>query len=222
MEYSFPHPVRVKTAVQKIDGLRLSPFTNVDGETFGKPTLNGYWRVSMSILSIDVQGHLALSAFTTAMSQAGATCVVPICTQWRPNDARGRPLQGIRNNVVPLFTFDHLGFQMAPFDGFTLEAPARHRDSFLDIARPALSQLWPGHYVTLGDKLHQVVAVSAIAEDPTRIRASVVPNIRGDHDAGTVVVVDHLRLRCRLEEGDQIGAELSPKREASLTFIEAF
>lgn len=220
MDIAFPYPVKLRASIPSIDGLRYSPFTNIDGETFAKPALNGFWRLNIDVAAFSMQAQLALSSFTTSMSAAGATCIVPVCVQWRPNDDNGRMLAG--NGVAPEYTFDHVGFLGEPFDGFTLRASASHRDSYIDIDKPALSHLWAGHYITLDDRLYHVVNVTPINESETAVRVSVMPNIRGNHDAGKVVIVDQLRLRCRMESGDQIGVDVSPIKLASLSFIEAF
>lgn len=219
MQVSFPYPIKLQSAVPTLSGLRLGTFSNIDGEAFAKPSLNGYWRLDVRVVADGMQSQLALSSFITAMS-AYATCVVPVCTQWRPNDQNGRMLAG--GEVAPEYTFDHVGFSHDPFDGFTLRAPAAHRDSFIDINKPVLSQLWPGHMITLDDRLYQVVNVSSISESETAIRVSVMPNIRGNHDAGKVVIVDQLRLKCRMEAADQIGLSAEPMKLASMSFVEAF
>lgn len=219
MRVAFPYPVRLQSIIPRLDGQRLGTFTNIDGETFARPSLNGYWRVDMDVIAYTMQSQLALSAFVTAMS-GHARCVVPICTQWRPNDDRGRRLA--RGGVAPEYTLDHVGFANDPFDGFTLRSPASHRDSWIDVRKPALSHLWPGMFITIGDRLHQVINVSAIHDSEVSVRASIVPPIRGNHDAGTLVVVDQLRLLCRMESGDQIGVDTSPIKTARLSFIEAF
>lgn len=128
MQVSFPFPVKLQSSVPKLEGLRFQPFTNIDGETFAKPALNGVWRLDMTVLAHDMQSHLALSSFVTQMSAAGTTCVVPVCTQWRPNDQNGRRLTGC--DMAPVYTFDHVGFLGEPFDGFTLRAAAAHRASY--------------------------------------------------------------------------------------------
>lgn len=220
MSVAFPYPVKIVSSTPSIEGLRYADFTNIDGETFAKPSLNGFWRISMSVIATDMQEKLALSAFRTAMSAAGATCIVPVYTQIRPDDGNGRMLAD--NGVSQAYTFDHTGFIGDPFDGFTLRSSASHRDSYVDITKPKLSHLWAGHYITLDDRLYQVVSVSAINESETAVRISVVPNIRGNHDSGKTVVVDQLRLKCRMESGDSIGATTSPIASASLSFIEAF
>lgn len=223
MQYSFPYPARVQSSVPTLHGLRHEPFVNIDGESFAKPAMSGFWRTEMRIIARDVQAQMALSAFLTAMSGA-AECVVPICVQWRPNDGSARPIPRplVRGGVAPEYLFDHTGFANDPFDGFTLAAPASHRDSYIDVSKPVLSQLWPGHFITLGDRLHQVVDVSAIDEREDRIRVSVMPSIRGGYPAGEIVIVDQLRLRCRMESGDQIGFGLERMKGSEITFIEAF
>lgn len=220
MQVSFPFPVRVRSSVPTLKGLRHSPFTNIDNESFGKPALNGFWELEIGLIAKDQQSKMAASVFVTQMEAAGATCVIPVCVQWLPNDNRGRPLAG--GGVAPSYTFDHTGFNQDPFDGFTLRAPASHRDSYIDILKPALSQLWPGHYITLDDRLYQVANVTSIDELDRRIRVSVMPNIRGDHDFGKVVVVDQLKLNCRMMEGDQIGASSDPVRFPNISLVEAF
>ncbi|WP_313349785.1 hypothetical protein [Paracoccus sp. (in: a-proteobacteria)] len=220
MQVAFPYPVKLQSSVPKLEGLRYQPFTNIDGETFAKPALNGFWRLDMTVLAHDMQSHLALSAFITAMSAAGTTCVVPICTQYRPNDQRGRPM--VRGGVAPAYTSDHVGFTSEPFDGYTLRNAAARRASYVDINKPRLSRLWPGMFITLGDRLHQVVNVTSINESETAIRVSVMPNIREAQASGTVVLVDQLRLRCMMESGDQIGVATGRFRSSSLSFIEAF
>lgn len=220
MQVSFPFPVKLQSSVPKLEGLRFQTFTNIDGEPFAKPALNGFWRLDMTVLAHDMQSHLALSSFVTQMSAAGTTCVVPVCTQWRPNDQNGRRLSGC--DMAPAYTFDHVGFLGEPFDGFTLRAAAAHRASYIDINKPALSQLWPGHFITLGDRLHQVVNTTSIGESETAIRVSIMPNIREAQPSGAVVIVDQLRLKCMMESGDQIGVSTGRFRSSALSFVEAF
>lgn len=219
MRVAFPYPVRLQSSLLRLDGQRLGQFTNIDGEAFARPALNGFWRLDMTLVALDQQAQLALSGFVTDMS-GNARCVVPICTLWRPNDADGRPLT--RGGVAPEYTLDHVGFANDPFPGFTLLASASHRDSFIDVAKPALSHLVPGMFITIGERLHQVGKVSAIGESETAIRVSIKPPIRGNHDAGTLVVVDQLKLLCTMESGDQIGVDTSPIKTARLSFVEAF
>lgn len=219
MQVSFPYPVRVISSTPKPEGFRMEPFTNIDGEPFARPTLNGRWRVEMQLMARGMQAQLALSSFNTAMS-GNATCVIPICTQWRPNDRNGRMLA--RGGVAPEYTFDHVGFANDPFDGFTLRSPAARRHSFIDINKPALSHLWAGHLISLGDRLHHVVNVSAIDESETAVRVSVMPSIRDNHDAGTIVLVDQLRLKVQMESGEPLGFGIAPMKFAAMSFIEAF
>lgn len=219
MQVSFPWPVRIMSQIPQLNGTRFDPFTNIDGEPYARPSLNGHWRVQMQVVARGMQGHLALSSFITSMSGA-ATCVVPI-SAWLPNDQNGRRLTG-GADMAPSYTFDHVGFHGEPFDGFKLRAAANRRDSYVDINKPALSQLWPGHFITLGDRLHQVVNVNAIGESETAIRVSVMPNLREDYAAGTVVIVDQLRLRCRMLDSDQISQIGEPFKTPTITFVEAF
>ena len=224
MIVSFPGRVELTNAVPQLDGQRFSPFVNIDGEAFGRPTLNGFWRLNMTAVGMCREAQMALSAFVTAMSAGNAECIVPVAVQWGPNDARGRPLADLNRTSpeVPLWSFDHVGFISEPFDGFTLRAAASHRGSSIDVNKPALSQLWPGHYISLGDRLYQVVNVTSIGEHPNRIRVSVMPNIRGEHASGDLVIVDQLRLRCRMESGDPVGASVNYVKSSNLSFIEAF
>ena len=220
MQVSFPFPVKLQSSVPKLEGLRFQTFTNIDGEPFAKPALNGFWRLDMTVLAHDMQSHLALSSFVTQMSAAGTTCVVPVCTQWRPNDQNGRRLTGC--DMAPAYTFDHVGFMGEPFDGFTLRAAAAHRASYIDVNKPALSQLWPGHFISLGDRLHQVVNTTSIGESETAIRVSIMPNIREAQPSGAVVIVDQLRLKVMMESGDQIGLVTGRFRSSALSLVEAF
>lgn len=220
MEITFPFPVKVQSAIPQLQGLRLNPFTNVDGETFAQPTLNGFWRLNMQVGAHNMQSHLALDAFLTAMEAPGAECVVPVFVKYRPLGNNGRMLA--RGGPAAPWTADHVGFTSEPFNGFTLRAAAEYRDSFIDVNMPALSRLWPGHYISLGDRLHKVVNVTPLAENARHARVSVMPNLRAAHAAGTVVIVDQLRLRCTMESGDPIGAIISPFQQSALSLLEAF
>lgn len=220
MQITFPFPVKVQAAIPQLQGLRLNPFTNVDGETFAQPTLNGFWRLNMQVAAHDMQSHLALDAFLTAMEAPGAECVVPVFVKYRPLGNNGRMLT--RGGPAAPWTADHVGFTSEPFDGFTLRAAAAYRDSFIDVNMPALSRLWPGHYISLGDRLHKVVNVTPLDENARRARVSVMPNLRAAHPVGTVVIVDQLRLRSTMESGDPIGAIMSPFQQSALSLIEAF
>lgn len=220
MQVAFPYPVELRSQLPTWVGLRHQPFTNIDSETFGRPTLNGFWKVEMGVVARGMQAHLALSSFVTQMSAGGTVCALPICTTWRPRDAQGRSLVG-RGFASPYVT-DHTGFGSDPFDGFRLLAQARHRDSYIDVIRPGLSQLLPGHFITLGERLHQVVKVTHINEQPNRIRVSVMPNIRGGYPTNTTVVVDHLQLRAQMEDADDVEHWQVPHSKAKAVFLEAF
>lgn len=220
MQVSFPYPVKVRASTPKLSGMRFSPFTNIDGEAFAKPALNGFWKLDLSLIAINMQAQLSLSAFVTQMEAAGATCMVPVLANWYPNDVSGRMLKP--SFAAPDYTFDHVGWDGDPFDGFKLRAAASHRDSYIEVTKPAMSQLWPGHYITLGERLYQVTNVSAIGESETAIRVSVMPNIRGNQALGKLVIVDQLRLKCRMEEGDQIGSSIDVVKFGGVSFVEAF
>lgn len=220
MQVSFPYPVRLRSVTPMLEGLRFDPFTNVNNETFAKPALNGFWRISMEVVARDMQAKLALSSFVTQMSAAGTTCVIPICTQFRPNDRNGRPLTGC--DMAPEYTFDHVGFLGDPFDGYTLRSAVSHRDSYINVNTPALSKVTPGMFISLGERFYQVVNAVSINENDRAWRLSVMPNIRGNHASGSVVIVDQLRLKVAMESGDQIGVSTLPIKIANLSFIEAF
>ena len=217
MRVAFPAPVRVQSSIPRLEGMRLGTFTNIDGEAFARPALNGFWRLDMTLIAYGMQSELALAAFVTAM-RGHARSVVPICSKWRPNDDRGYPLG--RGGMAPEYTLEHTGFMGEPFDGFRLAASALHRDSHIDVTKPALSHLWPGMLVTLGDRLHRVVNVTTLTD--TSVRASIMPPIRGGYPAGEIVVVDQLRLLCQMESGDPVGTDTSPFKTARMSFIEAF
>lgn len=219
MQIHFPPNVRIRRVKPRLEGLRLQPFVNIDGEAYAKPALNGFWRLEAELLCASVQEHLALSSFLTAM-RGVATTLLPLPTRWLPDLRAERPLMS--GGDAPEYTTDHTGFSGNPYDGFTLSAPATHRDSYIDVDKPELVQLMPGHFVTLGERLHQVVDVSAIDEREDRIRVSLMPGVRGDYSAGTVVVVDQVQLRCSLESAGDVDLWNVPHSELSAIFIEAF
>lgn len=221
MQVSFPYPTRFISSMPDLDGLRHSPFVNIDNESFAAPKLNGYWRVNMRLLAHGMQGQLALSSFITAMRYAGTTCVIPICVHHWPNNEHGRPLSG--NCAVNEWTDNHTGFVAEPFDGFRLVSNVSHRDSYVDVETPALSRLMPGHFFSLGnDTLYQVLNTNSISETPRRYRVHVAPFIRGDHAAGDLVIVDQIRLRCHMRSGEQIGLDTNLFKTSQLEFVEAF
>lgn len=220
MQVAFPYPVKIRASKPQLSGMRLSPFTNIDGESFAKPTLNGFWKLDLSMIAIDMGAQLALSSFETQMQAAGATCDVPILANWYPNDDGGRMMKP--SFAAPQYTFDHIGWDGVPFDGFKLRAAASHRASYIDVNKPKMSQLVPGHLFSLDDRLYQVTNVSAIDESETAIRVSFMPNLRGNHVRNKVVVVDHLRLKCRMEDGDQIGSSIEVVKFGGASFVEAF
>lgn len=220
MEFGFPYPVRVLSQTAALMGMRGEPFTNIDGEPFGKPQLNGFWRIEMEVYAKTRMAAMALSAFITAMQQGGTTAIVPICTMGRPTDDTGREIAGIHPG--PDYPTDHTGFEAQDYPGVTLETAAFHRDSYIDIAKPALTTIWPGHYVSIKDRLYQVIMASAVNDDDERMRLTVRPPIRGNHDPGDVVVINQLRVRCMLHDAQQVGFAPGNARTTSLTFIEAF
>lgn len=219
MRQHFPPNIRIRRIRAKLDGLRHQPFTNIDGETFNKPTMNGFWRVSMDLMCSNESEYLALSDFITSM-RGNARTVLPMTTQWLPNSERGRRLNGFTQ--APIFTADHEGFAGEPFDGFRLLAPASHRDSYIDVSCPALSRLRPGHRIALGERLHQVGSVTALNESETQWRVSVRPSIRGSYPTGTVVVVDQLKLLAQMESADDLDDWNLPFHDLTANFIEAF
>lgn len=219
MQIAFPPNILVGRIRPRLEGLRQSPFTNVDGEVFGRPALNGMWRIQVELIASTELQFLALSAFLTSM-RGYATTLLPMTTRWTPNGANGRKLYGFAHDRVA--GQDRMSFASQPFDGFTLRAPASQRDSYIDVNTPSLSKLMPGHFITLGKSLHQVVNVTSIGEHPTRWRVSIMPNVRGDFPVGHLVVVDHLQLAVQLEEADDPESWNIPHAAVKATFIEAF
>lgn len=220
MEFAFPGGLHLLSNAATLTGMRGDPFININGEPFGRPMLNGAWQIRMQVLAKSAQSKLGLSAFVTAMQIPHATCMVPVRALSYPADAAGRPLSA--SMISPEFGADHMGFAADRAEGYELLTAASHRDSWIDLVKPAASQLMPGHYLTIGDRLYQVIRVSALGESETAVRVSVLPNIRGSHAAGTPVVIDRLQLRCRLQDGDQFGRSIERHAVVPLTFIEAF
>lgn len=219
MIYAFPSNVRIRNVRPRVEGLRLGTFTNIDNEAFARPALNGFWRVELTLLSHDEDSHLALTAFLAAM-RGHARTVLPLTTRWLPNDANGRKLA--INREAPAFGMDHMGFAADPFDGFTLRAPASHRDSYIDVSKPELSHLRPGHRFTIGDRMYQVINASAINDSETSARVSIMPPIRGNHDAGSLVNVDDLRMLAQMESADDPEDWNIAHSEVKAVFVEAF
>lgn len=219
MQINFPGNIRIRRIRSRLEGLRLNPFTNIDGEPFARPSMNGHWRVEMDLLCSNEDEYLALSSFLTGM-RGGNTTVLPMTTQWLPNDAKGRKLNGFQQ--APEYTSNHEGWMGEPFGGYTLRAPALRRHSFIDVNTPELSNLRPGHRVSLGERLHEVISASAIAESPTAQRLSLMPNVRDNADAGSLVVVDQLKLLARMESAGDLEAWNIPFGEVTTVFIEAF
>lgn len=220
MEVAFPWPVRIARCVPHPEGHRHDPFVNVDGEPFGRPKLGGFWRVEMDLFARGQQAQMALSSFITAMSDGVTTCVLPIAVQWRPQSANGRKMIGSR--PAPNFTRDHTGFASEPYDGYTLLAAAQHRHSYIDVLTPGLASVMPGQFLTLGNRLHQITNATPINELPRRMRLSIWPNVREAHPNGAVVIVDQLRLRMRMENGEPVDPGRGLFKTSHATFVEAF
>ncbi|OJH46170.1 hypothetical protein [Paracoccus sp. SM22M-07] len=219
MQINFPGNIRIKRIRPRLEGLRSSPFVNIDGEPYARPSLNGRWRVEMDLMCAIEDEYLALSAFLMAMS-AGNTTTLPMTTHWLPNDSNGRRLNGFAE--APEFTGNHEGWISEPFAGYTLRTPATRRDSFIDVNVPELSQLRPGHRITLGDRLHEVIGASHIAESDTAQRLSLMPNVRQNADAGSLVVVDQLKLHAQMESAGDLEVWQVPFGEVTAVFVEAF
>ncbi|CAM3090332.1 hypothetical protein PANO111632_02595 [Paracoccus nototheniae] len=219
MEIHFPGNIRIKRIRARLEGLRLSPFTNIDGETFARPQMNGFWRVEMDLMCAEEDEYLALSSFLTAM-RGGNTTVLPMTTHWLPNGSNGRRLNGFQE--APEFTAEHAGFASDPFPGFTLRAPCARRNSFIDVNTPELSRLRSGHDITIGERLYKVVNAVQLDESATAQRLSLMPNVRDDRAAGALVIVDQLRLRAQMESAGDLEAWNIPSGEVTAIFIEAF
>lgn len=220
MEATFPWPCRVVSCKPRLEGMRQEPFVNIDGEPFGRPTLNGFWSVELELLARGDAAQMALAGFITALEPGGTTCVMPIPSRWRPVDNRGRRIVGAAPS--PLYTRGHAGFASRPFGGYTLHAAAPRRASYIDINMPTLGQIVGGQLITLGDRLHQVVNVSALDEDPRRARLSLMPNLRAAHPSGTVVVVDQLQLKAQMQTGDPVDPGRGLFKRTTLRMVEAF
>lgn len=218
-EIEFPRGIAITSIKPTLLGQRFEPFTNIDGEAFGKPSLGGFWSFEVQMGALDERGMLALASLTTAMGGSAET-LLPLSNQWVPEDATGRRLVGFLQG--PEWGLDHTGYQAEPFGGYTLMAAGFHRDSYIDVHKPELSQIWPGHFITLGDRLHRVIGVSAIDEDPTKARLTIRPGLRGNYPPGELVVVDYLVCRVRMQEGDAAVLHSTPYQQISATFIEAF
>lgn len=215
----FSRRINIVSIKPALLGQRFEPFTNIDGESFAKPSLGGFWSFEVQMGALDEPGMLAISALTTAMG-GSATTLLPLSNQWVPGDETGRRLAAFLQG--PEWGMDHGGYQAAPFDGYKLLAAGFLRDSYIDVSKPELSHIWPGHFITLGERLHQVIAVSAIDDDPTKARLTIRPGLRGNYPPGELVVVDYLVCLCRMQESEEVLLHSTPHQQVAATFVEAF
>ncbi|WP_090739571.1 hypothetical protein [Paracoccus tibetensis] len=199
----------------KLEGLRHEPFVNIDGEPFARPTLNGFWTVEMEVHARGLDQQRALSGFVTAMS-GHATCTLPIPSTWRALDGAGRRYSGLYGARSPQ------GFASPPFNGFTLISAARRRDSFIDIQKRPQARIQFGDHISLGDRLHKVVGAAELDGNPDRVRLSLMPNLRAAYPAGTVVVVDQLRLTVQMQTGDPVDPGRGLFKGTALRLVETF
>lgn len=221
MDVTFPHGVSRQSSTFARAGLSQEPKTAITGAQTVVPTQGGHWTATVSLLLRGEAQELAWMAFLAQMEGRIGVTQVPVNYAWRPRDRDGHVVSFCK--VAPLSgaqTAEHFGFASVPMVTVTLGGGAL-RATEMDYSRNNVDALRPGHYFSVGERLHQVQLTWRDRNGVDRMR--FWPPLRRAVEAGETATLDRpvCRMRFATEDEGLLPADFNRLPIVTCNFIEA-
>ena len=226
MQVTFPHLARWQDVQFHMSGQSLEAQQSISGAETIVPVPRGRWKASISMVLRGEAAVLQWQAFLAQMQGRIGTTLVPARSRYRPNDRDGHGV-GFCNvaDIADAQTMDHFGFANPPLDMIRVNQNAALRATEIEVRYPNSTGLRPGHFFSIGERLHQVQAVYKLRDTEFGPRYAVHfhPPLRAPVLAGDLVEIARpvCRMRFATEEEGLFDQSLDVLPRVQVNFVEA-
>lgn len=222
MQASFPHLALWQDVRFHLKGQSLEAPQSITGVETIVPTMRGRWMATANFALDGEAATLQWQAFLAQMQGRIGTTLVPCGYKFRPRDRNGRGLSFADvANLSDAQTWEHFGFENTSLNRITLASAAPLRATQLNINLFDTTGLRPGHFFSIGERLHRVQS----HWEPTAgtHRVLIEPPLRAAAGAGTRLEIERpvCRMRMAGETEGVFDQSLSVTPIASVNFVEA-
>ena len=217
----FPYAVHWTDVAFQLVGQAASAGFGLSGASINVASNSGHWVADVSFLIRTEDQYFGWQGFIAEMRGTVGTTVVPCRQRYLPFDGQARRMNGLGAVDFGGSSFpDTSGLGQSTTIHAELAAPASLRDGVISVRYLDTTGLRPGHYITIGENLHQVITAHETAPDVYAIQ--IEPLIRQAYPALERVVLDRPHCRMRMLEPGQgvIGASISRVDRFSVRFVE--
>lgn len=201
MEATFPHLALWQAAQFHLVGQSLDMAESITGADIIIPTARARWVATVGFALKGEAAALQWQGFLAQMQGRVGTTLVPARSRYRPKDGGGisRPFCDV-GNLTTGQTMEHWGFANQPLGQIIVNQNAGLRATEIEVRYPDSSGLRPGHFFSLGDRLHRVRAAywSRDTEFGPRYAVHFDPPLRAAVTAGATVEVNRPVCRMRM------------------------
>lgn len=174
MQADFPDLAEVLDASVYMTGQTLDPQEGINGDSIPVPTMRGRWLAKVTLFIRGEDADLQYQAFLAQMDGRIGTTLVPAAGYRRPRDRHGR--------LLPFAAAP----QSLPRVIVAEAAPLRATSLVMDVRDS--TGLRPGHFFSLGPRLHRVRTSVAAGDGETLI--TFTPPLREAAAVGDRVEID--------------------------------
>ena len=214
MEAAFPFMAGFRSGLPYLAGQTIDTPRSISGVQGVVPSMSARWIMECQFVFHGEAATLQWDAFIGQMGGRQATTLVPVHQRYMPKERNGRPLAS--KNVARLAgaqTWEGFGFENTRVTRIRTAAAAPLRATVLDLELLDTTGLRPGHFFSIGDRLHKVLTHVQPTLDTHRI--TFQPPLRKAVAAGAHVEIETPVCRMRFvsdDEGRYEGAfdELAP------------
>lgn len=217
----FPYNACWQSVQFNIVGNSVSGGFGLSGASINVASNSGHWVAEASFSIYTEEQYLLWQGFIAEMRGVLGTTLVPAMPRWLPFDAQARRLDSQDATDLgdgPIWDGTGLGMPLTVHA--YLNAGASLRDGEIRVHYTDTLGLRPGHLITLGDNLHQVV--SAHNYGPNIYKVQIEPILRQNFPQYEPVVIDRPHCRMRFADSSQgiIGNSVRSLDNPTVRFVE--
>lgn len=227
MEATFPRLAMAQAGTFFLSGMSIAPAESISGVSTIVPTLKARWNASLSfVLRNDEEATLQWLAFLTQMRGMLGTTLVPCRSRFRPLDRDGHTACFENaGGFSDAQTMEQWGFVNSPRTMISVTTAGALRDTQLEVSLPNSTGIRPGHYFSVGERLHRVSSVwhSRDVGSSPRYGVAFYPPLRANVNVGARLEVDRpvCKMRFASETEGLFEQILARVPSVDLKFVEA-
>lgn len=222
MQATFPHLCYQQSAQFMPVGMSLEPQDSINGTPTIIPTMRARWMAQVGFALNGEAATLQWRAFLMQMQGRLGTTLVPVYSKYGARDRDGHPLPFCDiASIEGAQTWEHFGFENTPIRRVSVKSAAALRATQLDLTLFDTTGLRPGHFFSIGERLHAVT--THWQPDSATHRITFVPPLRSAVAAGTRVEIERpvCRMRMVTETEGLFDQALDPFPTVQVQFQEA-